>query len=76
MFLEVKNAAQPKWCAQAHCHDGTPMCKCSPFIRPPPPHALHKPPLDTAVELHVDGLTWKNKILMNNPISVRKVDQH
>jgi hypothetical protein len=42
------------------------------FVWPLPPHVLHKPLRDLAVEFHIDRLTWRDRIIMDSPCSVEK----
>lgn len=42
------------------------------FVWPLPPHVLHKPLQDVAVEFHIDRLTWRDEIIMDSPCSVEK----
>jgi len=48
----------------------------TPFVWSLPLHVLSKSPLDIAVELSIDGLTWRDRFLMDNPVDVEKADQH
>jgi hypothetical protein len=74
-FWRPKNAAQPKQCARVHCRDGAPSC-FAPFAWPLPPHVLPKPPQDVTVKLCIDSLTWRHKFLIDNPVNIKKADQH
>jgi len=48
----------------------------TPFVWSLPPNVLSKSPQDIAVELSIDGLTWRDRFLVDNPVNVEKADQH
>jgi len=43
-----------------------------PFVWSLPP----KSPEDIAVELSIDGLTWRKRFFLDNPVIVEKANQH
>lgn len=48
----------------------------APFVWPLTLHILPKPPHVVAVELRIEGLTWRDEFLMDNTVNVEKLDQH
>jgi hypothetical protein len=47
----------------------------APFDWPLPPHVHHKQP-QTVTQLRIDGLTWRDEFLTDNPVNFEKADQH
>jgi len=65
-------------------HSQRGVCRCivmeytlvhTPFVWSLPTHVLSESPQDIAVELSIDGLTWWDRFLIDNPI-IKKADQH
>jgi len=48
----------------------------TPFVWSLPPCVLFKSPQDITVELSIDGLNWRDRFRMDNPVNVEKADWH
>jgi hypothetical protein len=60
-------------------HSQSGVCGCFVMMVQPVvlvPFVWPLPSQDVAVELHIDGLSWRDRFLTHNPINVEKADQH
>jgi len=75
MFLESENCCTVKAVRMCIVMSEHPVVR-APSVWLLLPHVLTKLPQKVTVELCVDSLSWRDRFLTDNPITVLKADQH
>jgi hypothetical protein len=62
-------------CVSLYCHDETSNCWCVIFVDIFS-HVLLEPAKDIMIQQYIDGLTRRDKLVMDNSFSVEERDEH